>query len=197
MKRLLLLPITLACLCFSASSAVLPAEKLLPDDTLAVFTIPDFTKAASIYHSSPQAQLWNDPAMKPFKDKFVDKFKSQFISPLENELGVHFADYAGLPQGQLTLAVTQDGWQGKDDKMPALLFLLDTRDKSSQLKTNLADLKKKWIDAGKTVKTETIHTVDFSVVVLSSNDIPKSLQKALTSSNSPPDSSSPERTRKQ
>src|SRR6266404_475593 len=190
MKRLLLLPITLACLGFTAIGAVLPAEKLLPDDTLAMFTIPDFTKAVGIYQSSPQAQLWNDPAMKPFKDKFVDKFKSQFFTPLENELGIHFADYTGLPQGQLTLAMTQDGWMGKstEDKMPALLLLLDTRDKSPQLKSNLADLKKKWIDAGKTVKTETIRAVEFSVVVLSSNDIPRSLQKALTSSNSPPDS---------
>ncbi len=190
MKRLLLLPITLACLGFTAIGAVLPAEKLLPDDTLAMFTIPDFTKAVGIYQSSPQAQLWNDPAMKPFKDKFVDKFKSQFFTPLENELGIHFADYTGLPQGQVTLAMTQDGWMGKstEDKMPALLLLLDTRDKSSQLKSNLADLKKKWIDAGKTVKTETIRAVEFSVVVLSSNDIPRSLQKALTSSNSPPDS---------
>ncbi len=192
MKRLLLFPITLACLCFTAGGAVLPAEKLLPDDTLLVFTIPDFTKAVTVYQSSPQGRLWNDPAMKPFKDKFVDKFKFQFITPLEHDLGIHFDDYTSLPQGQLTLAITQDGWQGKDDKMPALLLLLDTRDKSSQLKTSLADLKKKWIDAGKTVKTETIRAVEFSVVALSSNDIPKSLQKALTSSNSPPDSSSPD-----
>jgi hypothetical protein len=178
MKKLLLILAALGTLTFRSGAAVLPAEKLLPDDTLAMFTIPDFAKALDIYNTSPQGQLWNDPAMKAFKDKFVGKVKSEFISPLEHDLGVHFDDYTTLPQGQLTLAVVQDGWQGKDKetKVPALLLLLDTKDKSDQLKTNLADLKKKWVDGGKTVKTEKIRDVEFSIVTLSSSDIPKTLK---------------------
>ena len=76
---------------------------------------------------------------------------------MEHDLGIHFADYTALPQGQLTLAMVQGGWQGKDkeDQMPGVLLLVDTKDKSDQLKSNLAELKKKWVDApGKTVKTE-------------------------------------------
>jgi hypothetical protein len=182
MKRLLLLPFALAGVALCASGAVLPPEKLLPDDTLAVFTIPDFAKATAIYQASPQAQFWSDPALKPFKDKLMDKVKSEFVTPMEHDLGIHFDDYTSLPQGQLTLAVTQNGWQGKEDKLPALLFLLDTKDKSDKLKSNLTDLKKKWVDAGKTVKTEKIRDVEFSIITLSSNDLPKSLQKAMTSS---------------
>src|SRR5208283_114778 len=99
-----------------------------------------------------------DPAMKPFKDKFINKLRAEVITPLEHDLGVHFDDYTGLPQGQLTFALVQDAWQGKDgDKnLPALLLLVDTKGKSSQLKTNLSDLRKKWLDAGKTFKTEKI-----------------------------------------
>jgi hypothetical protein len=163
----------------SAIATVLPAEKLLPDDTLIFFSIPDFTKARETYHSSPQGRFWNDPAMKPFADKFMAKLQTEFLTPLEHDLGTHFSDYTNFLQGQLTIAMIQNGWQGKDKNTnePGLVFLLDTRDKSPLLKTTLADLKKKWVDAGKTARTEKIRDVDFSVIVLSTNDVPKSLKQ--------------------
>ena len=188
MKKLIPILSALFYVAASAGAAVLPPEKLLPDDTLAVFTIPDWAKARDIYKNSPQGQLWSDPSLKAFKDKFVDKLKSEYITPLERDMGVHFEDYTGLLQGQFTLAVTQNGWEGKgSDKggsEPAFLLLVDTKDKSGQLKTNLTDLKKKWVDSGKTVKTEKIRDIEFSVAVISSNDLPKSLKK-----NSSPDAS--------
>ncbi len=165
MKQFLTLLAALLCLTGHCAATVPPVEKLLPDDTLVMATIPDFAKAREIYHNSPQGRLWNDPAMKPFKDKFVAKLKSQYLAPLEHDLGIHLEDYADLPQGQFTLALVQNGWP-KDDQMPGLLLLVDTKDKSSQLQTNLADLKKKWVDAGKTIRTEKIRDVEFSVVVL-------------------------------
>jgi hypothetical protein len=169
----------LACLSFAAAAAVLPAEKLLPDDTLVLFSIPDFTRALAIYSNAPQAQFWNDPAMRPFKDKFMNKLSSQFIAPLEHDLGIKFDDYTSLPQGQLTVALIPDGAPSADKEppAPAVILLLDTKGKSAQLKSNLADLKKKWLDAGKTVKTEKIRDLDFSAITLSTNDLPKSLQK--------------------
>ncbi len=177
MRKLFAISAALFYLAGLTGAEVLPAEKLLPDDTLLMFTIPDFTKIRDIYHNSPQGRLWNDPAMKDFKDKFTSKLTTDYITPLEHDLGVSFDDYTNLPQGQFTIAVVQNGWQGKDDQYPGLLLLLDTKDKSAQLKTNLADLKKKWVDAGKTVKTEKIRDVDFSVITLTSNDIPKTLKK--------------------
>jgi hypothetical protein len=182
MKKLIPILSALFYVAASAGAAVLPPEKLLPDDTLAIFTIPDWAKARDIYNNSPQGQLWSDPSLKAFKDKFVGKLKSEYITPLERDMGVHFEDYTGLLQGQFTLAVTQNGWDGKaSDKggsEPAFLLLVDTKDKSGQLKTNLTDLKKKWVDSGKTVKTEKIRDIEFSVAVISSNDLPKSLKKS-------------------
>ena len=58
-------------------------------------------------------------------------------------------------------------------------MLLDAKDKSDLLKTNLAALQKKWTDAGKPIRTETIRGIKFSVVPLSSNDIPASLAGML------------------
>jgi hypothetical protein len=188
MKKTLSLFVLVLGTTLCARAAVPPAEKLLPNDTLIALSIPDFTKWRDIYHNSPPGRFWNDPSMKPFADKFMNKLQSDFFSPLERDLGAHFDDYTNFFRGQLTVAMVQNGWQGKD-KDPAqtgLIFLLDTRDKSPLLKSTLADLKKKWVDAGKTVRTEKIRDVDFSVVVLSSNDIPKTLKKKpVTSPDAP------------
>jgi len=159
-------------------SAVIPsAEKLLPDDTLVLLTVPDFSKLKEIYKTAPQSQFWNDPAMKPFKTKFMEKWQEDFVKPLERELKIKFEDYTSLPQGQATFAITQNGWQGKDEQLLGMLLLIDAKDKSSQLKTNLADVRKKWVDAGKTVKTEKIRDIEFSVIPVSSNDVPATLRK--------------------
>ena len=113
--------------------------------------------------------------MKPFHDKFMAKWNEEFVAPLEHDLGVKLADFAELPQGQFTFAVTQNGWNGTDDQTPGMLLLLDAKDKSDLLKTNLAALQKKWTDAGKPIRTETVRGIKFSIVPLSSNDIPASL----------------------
>jgi hypothetical protein len=161
----------------TAFGAVPPVEKLLPEDTLAMVTTPDITKARDTYHNAPQSQLWNDPAMKPFQDKFMAKLNENLIGPLEKDLGVKFTDYTNLLQGQITLAVTQNGWPTTPGNSPGVLLLLDTRSQSSQLTKDLADLRKKWLAAGKSLRTEKIRNIDFSVVPLSDKDVPKTLKK--------------------
>jgi hypothetical protein len=159
-------------------SAPIPgAEKLLPEDTLALVTTPDFVRLRDIYLKSPQSQLWNDPAMKPFREKFFAKMSEELIKPLERELSVRVADYTNLAQGQLSLAVIQNGWQGTDEQPLGLLLLLDTRDKSNQLKKSLAELRQKWLDSGKKLKTEKIRDHEFSVLPMSGNDMPKTLRR--------------------
>jgi len=166
----------LATSAFGASAAIPSVEKILPDDTLAMVTTPDFTKARAAYHTAPQSQLWDDPAMKPMKDKFLDKLNENLIHPLEKDLGVKFDDYTNLLQGQITLAITQNGWPAAEGSKPGILFLLDTRN-PGQLTKNLADLRKKWLEAGKSLRTEKIRNLDFSVVALSDQDVPKTLKK--------------------
>ncbi len=161
----------------TAPAAIPAPEKLLPDDTLVVVTAPDFAKLRAVYKSSPQAQFWDDPAMKPFKDNFLSRWREEFLEPLERDLGVHFDDYGELPQGQVTFAVTQNGWDGTAGARPAFLFLLDARDKGAQLKKNLADLRKKWVEAGKPLKTEKVRDVEFSVFPLADKNIPKTLKR--------------------
>lgn len=175
----LLTPAFLIFTFLSSPGAVPPAEKLLPPDTLFVVSAPDWSKLRELYDKSPQRQLWDDPAMKPLREKFLAKWEEEFVKPLERDLGIKLDDYGALLQGQVTLAVTQEGWQGweKDDGEPGFLLLLDARDRSDLLKTNLAALRRKWVESGKPLKTEKIRGLEFSVVPLTTNDVPRTLRQ--------------------
>jgi len=155
----------------SIHAAIPPAENLLPADTFVFFTIPDCNALRAASAVSPQLMFWNDPAMKPFHDKFMAKLTEKYITPLEQDLGVKVADFTDLPQGQVTVGVTINGENGHDDTPPGFVVLLDAKDKSDSLKTTLAALTKKWSDAGRALRTETIHGLTFTVVTLSSNDL--------------------------
>src|SRR5471030_340462 len=118
----------------SIRAAIPPAENLLPSDTLFLLTAPDCAAFRAAVRQSPQWMMWNDPAMKPFHDNFISKWQESFVAPLERDLGMKLSDFADLPQGQFTFAVTQNGWSGGgDDKTPGILLLLDARDKSDLL----------------------------------------------------------------
>lgn len=184
-----LLLISAALLSRTAGAAIPAAEKLLPDNTLVMVTVPDFTRIREIYKTSPQTQLWNDPAMKPFKDHFLTKLNAEIVEPLERELGVSLDSYTSLPQGQLTFAITP-GAESSDS--PGFLLLLDSKGQSAQLKTNLARLKRKWLESGKSIKTENLRDIEFSVLPLSKNDLPGSLKKLLSSEESEPEDSGEE-----
>src|SRR5258708_33791855 len=133
-------------LTFTCLAATPPPDKLLPAAPLAVITVPEYAKTRATSKQWPSRQLWADVAMKPFADKFIGKFKSELIAPLEREFGLKFSEFAGLAQGQLTFALTQNAGDDKASQTPGFLLLLDAMDKSESLKTNLTDLKKKWSD---------------------------------------------------
>jgi len=155
-----------------ARAAIGPAENLLPTDTLAFFTVPDCAALRTAFKTSPGAMFWNDPAMKPFHDKFMSRLSESFLAPLEKDLGISVADFLSLPQGQFTLAVTANGSNGHDDVPPGLLLLLDAKGQGDLLKTNLATLTKKWTESGRSLRTEKINGLAFTVVPLSTNDLP-------------------------
>jgi hypothetical protein len=176
MKCLFLWPLLTAA---SVFAAVPPAEKLLPADTLAFFTVPDWSKAETNFSRSALGQLWADPSMKAFKEKFWTKFDNDRLKPLEKELDLKFSNFTAVAQGQFTIAVTQNGWDGRSDNDPGILWIIDSRDKSSQLKTNLAELRKKWTESGKKMRSEKIREVEFTTVIVDSQELGKSLERVV------------------
>ncbi len=167
------------------SAAIPPAESLLPSDTLLVFTVPNFSAMRQTAQQSPQWLLWNDPAMKSFRNDFTAKWNQKFVAPLEQNLGISISDYLPLLQGQLTFAITQNGWGQSRHAAPGMVLLLDAGDKSNLLATNLAALKQRWTDSGKGMRNVTLEDINFSVLLMSSNS-----PMPFSSLFSPPGSSS-------
>ncbi|MCU0787880.1 MAG: hypothetical protein MUC91_06775 [Verrucomicrobia bacterium] len=156
-----------------------PAEQILPRDTIAMATVPDWQSMCKAQAQSPQLQLWKDPQMKLFREHFLKQWSEEVVQPLERELGLRFKDYQGLLQGQLTLALIKNDWDTGTNQVPGMVILLDAGDHQDQLKTNLTQLRRQWVEKGKPIRTETVRGVEFSIVQLSTNDLPDTLRKFM------------------
>ncbi|MCI0539925.1 MAG: hypothetical protein L0Z50_32360 [Verrucomicrobiales bacterium] len=179
MKRTILLWLTLAYGVVTGQAAIPAAEQLLPADTIVVVNVPDSPKALAYFSDSPQGKLWADPAMKSFRESFAKRFGEDVLGPIEKELGLKFNEYKDLARGQLTFALTQNGWDGKSDNKFGWIFLLDTKDKSEQLKTQLTALKTKWVNAGRVVRTDRLRDTECMTLVGNEKDWNQALQKAF------------------
>lgn len=155
-------------------ASALPPEKVLPTNTLVVLTSPDFVKARELLAKTPQAQLWNDAAMKPFHDYFLRRWREEFTGPLERSLNLNLNAWLNLAQGQVTLALIPCEGAG-----PGLVLMADSMDKRAQLKKNLAELRRKWFDSGKELHSVKIREIEFTVLSLGENDLPESLNRVL------------------
>ncbi len=170
MKRCVLW-LALAGVCLQGRAAILPPEKLLPKDTVLVVTAPDWPKAWSFLTNSSYGRLWQDPALRSFKDKFIDKFTTDTLNPLEQSLGIKFSDYKDLPQGEVAFALLPVAQKEDPSRHFSQLLLIDTKGHASQLKTNLAAITRKWIDAGKAIKTQKIREIEFTTLIVSPSDL--------------------------
>ena len=159
--------LTLACLCAAfvlglpARAALPPAEKLLPADTLVVLTIPDWDKTTTAAQDFPLAQLWRDPAMKPFAEKLATKL-TEFIGQEDKDFSRDWAEFKPLLGGQITFAVVRNDWAGEPNTGPDIVMLLDVKDKAKQLKDFIEKCEKRDADAGKTIQRETVRGVKFA-----------------------------------
>jgi hypothetical protein len=177
MSLRILLSLVLAAFSFAARAAVLPPEKLLPDSTLLVVTVPDMSKARASFTNMAYGKLWNDPAMKPFADKFMKKFGTDIMEPIEREFGIKFSDYYALAQGQLTFALLRNDSKEKTNEMFSKLILLDTKDQGEKLKLNLAGVKKKWTEGGKQARVEKIRDLEFTTLMTTDEEMSKTWEK--------------------
>ncbi len=152
---------------------IAPPERILPADTLVLVTVPDYTKAWAAFGKTAMVRLWNDDSMRPFREKFMVKFKEGGFLPSSEKLGIKLEDYSGLLQGQITFALVQNGWDGTGTNGPAMLFLLDAKEKSGDLKKLLTELRQKWNERGVKNRIEKIRDLDFTAVTIPESAPPK------------------------
>lgn len=183
-RCLLLLCLALA-ITPSLRAAAPPPEKLLPADTLGMVTAPNWDAAVAAFHQSSIGQLWTDPAMRSFKEKFQERFKAEVLNPLEKELGISPTNFSSLFHGQVTLAFAPAA-AGRS----SFLFFADSGAQSGQLATNLAAWRKKWTDSGKATKSTKIRDLDFVTLTVGSSAISGVFDKILP--NPDPARSNPE-----
>src|SRR5262249_15125525 len=116
-----------------------------------------------------------------FREKFSKKFDAENITPLEMEFGLSLTNFVGFAQGQVTFIVFQNGWDGKSGPLPSWLLLIDSKDKSNLLKTNLTELKKQWTESRRPIKATKIRDVEFTVLAAfagATNGVDQTSQKA-------------------
>jgi len=147
-------------------AAVPPAPKLFPVDTLALLTVPEWGQTSSGLSASSVGRLWADPAMKPFRDHFEKKFEEKVLGTLEKDMGIKASDFLTLLQGQFSLAMIQNDWRGEEGTQPSFAAVIDTKDKSGQLATQLTGVRKKLTEAKKPVKLEKIRDVEFASITI-------------------------------
>jgi len=181
----------------AARAAVPPAEQLLPADTLGLVAFPDCAAFQVASQNSPQMMCWNSAEMKPFREKLMGQLQQLLAGSMEKELGLKWDDFSGLMQGQFTMAVTLNGWDGGDDETrPGMLVLLDAKQKSDDLKALLAKFRQKWLDDRKPLREETVHGVTFTVLTLTSNAVPSALTNVVPQPHTIQEMGKPERTTK-
>jgi len=179
MNLLNTIPLSLFLSVTVGAAAGLPPEKLIPSDAWAVITVPNVPRYQAAFGQSATARLWGDPSLKPFKEKFLTRLRSSVLEPLERELGIRLGDYTGLVQGQFTCAITGVSSEQETDQGPGILLLVDSGEKAATLTERLQELRRKWVDAGHTVRDQRIRDVEFSVMIASAEDLLKPFEAVL------------------
>lgn len=145
----------------AAGAATPPAEKLLPPDTFVVMTIPDWDKSFAAAKDFSLAQLWRDPAMRAFTEKFEQKFRG-LIGEEDKNFERDWQEFKPLIRGQITLGVLPGEAQAGPGGGPDMVFLLDVKDQEKQLRAFIEKCEKRDADDGRVIQRETVRGVKFA-----------------------------------
>jgi hypothetical protein len=113
---------------------ILPAaptvEAWLPENTVAVFTIPDVNVARNQFDENPWHRLWHDPAMQPFRDHYVSGMQRDLLDPFRDQAGWDLRAGAACVQGALAVALLAPAEEQLKFSDLELLLLADLGDRT-------------------------------------------------------------------
>lgn len=179
MKRFQIMVFLLLCVTLIGAQGQVGHEKILPSETILMFTIPDIDKTIQLSKQSPQGKFWNDPSIQPAKEKFLAKWNADVVAPLEKELGIKFSDYSGIANGQMTFAVL---FTKVATNTPPInvgsVFLMESGVNKEKLEKSLADIIQKY-SKGHNVVTNKVRDLDFYELEINSEEVSKIIDKVI------------------
>jgi len=176
MKKIFVLLLSIFSL--QVKSALPPAEKFLPQDTLVLITWPDIDTLTKTLAETPM--FWKDESMQPFMNKFLSKITNDLTKSFEKKIGINCSDFTNLFHGQITFAAINKPSNTKQEHDLDWVLLIDTKNQSNQLKTITEKAKKKLNESEIPVKTEKIRNVEFLVTTTFSSNITKSFMNTFS-----------------
>ena len=69
-------------------SAAQPPESLLPVNTIAVASVPNMNTARALFKANSFVQMWNDPSMEAFANRFEKAFRKNVMKRIQDEAPV-------------------------------------------------------------------------------------------------------------
>ncbi len=152
------------------AQAAAPAERILPDTTVFLLKLNDAKAFREAFRGSQYGQLWNDPALKEFRDELGHKL-AEASKDMTEKIGVSIGDLLQLPQGSLTVAAitkdpTREEVAGANTLPVEVVVMADMGENEKKVLEVLARASKHAEASGAKVSTEsfnglTIHITQF------------------------------------
>ncbi|MGC8639422.1 MAG: hypothetical protein ACP5XB_06040 [Isosphaeraceae bacterium] len=132
------------------AQAATPPERILPNSTVFMVKVTDVNALRESFRQCQYGQLWNDPALKDFREDLRSKLKDA-SNTLKEKIGVTLKELVDIPQGTLAIAAVQQ----EDAKLPvALAIIADAGKNNARMADVLERSSKQAADAGSKVSTE-------------------------------------------
>ncbi|WP_422930680.1 hypothetical protein [Singulisphaera sp. PoT] len=139
---------------------VAPPEKSLPDSTFGFLKVNNAAALREAFRSTQFGQLWNDPALKDWRDDLKTRLSDAGTS-LKKRVGVTYQELLELPQGPVTIALVR-----KDDpKLPiSVLISADAGKNANTMADVLGKATKQGEESGAKLSTSdfkgtTLHVI--------------------------------------
>jgi hypothetical protein len=146
-----------------------PPERVLPDSTIFVFKLNDAKGFREAFRGSHYGQLWNDPAMKDFRDDVGQKLEDA-SKPLKEKIGLGLREILELPQGPVTFAALSRD----DPKIPvAFAIIADAGENKDKMADLLAKATKQAEESGAKASQEMFNGLTLHSIRPPADDKPK------------------------
>src|SRR3954471_2491647 len=140
--------------------AATPPEKMLPDSTIAFVKINNAAALREAFQRSQYGQLWNDPAVKVWKDDILQRADAA-SKTLKERIGVTYLELFELPQGPTAIAFLKH----ENPQVPIVLLVIADAGKNTATMNDVMNRATKQGEInGSKVTTETFQGVPIRVI---------------------------------